>query len=75
MFQLFSLKVEGNQFCADCHEENPDWASYTIGGNCEIYKLYVSSALFTFLKYICAPIVHRSIERLASISAESNHSS
>ncbi|KAH9389845.1 hypothetical protein TYRP_007392 [Tyrophagus putrescentiae] len=29
LFEL--LKVEGNQFCADCHEEDPEWASYTIG--------------------------------------------
>ncbi|KAI2797926.1 hypothetical protein BLOT_014778 [Blomia tropicalis] len=29
LFEL--LKVEGNQSCADCHEEGPEWASYTIG--------------------------------------------
>lgn len=29
LFEL--LKLEGNHDCADCHEDGPEWASYTIG--------------------------------------------
>ncbi|KAH9422856.1 hypothetical protein DERP_008119 [Dermatophagoides pteronyssinus] len=29
LFEL--LKIEGNQRCADCRDDSPEWASYTLG--------------------------------------------
>lgn len=29
LFEL--LKIEGNQRCADCRDDGPEWASYTLG--------------------------------------------
>ncbi len=42
LFEL--LKIEGNQRCADCRDDSPEWASYTLGvflcNQCARFDIY-----------------------------------